>query len=157
MDGVAGVKRQMRLKFENIPIPEAHVIGIILSVLVRLFLPARIFRINWVGHALGWPLVVTGLLLSLWAATEARDMLMVSPDRLITSGPYAFSRNPMYVGWTLIFLGLIFILNTLWSFGLLIVVLIFTHLFVIQREEANLQKSFGAEYERYRERVRRYI
>ncbi len=84
-------------------------------------------------------------------------MLMVSPDRLITSGPYAFSRNPMYVGWTLIFLGLIFILNTLWSFGLLIVVLIFTHLFVIQREEANLQKSFGAEYERYRERVRRYI
>ena len=147
----------MQLKFKNIPIPEAHIIGIMLNFLVWLFFPARIFSQYWIGHLLGWPLVVIGLLIAAWAAAVAGEVTLASPEKLITSGPYAYSRNPMYVGWTLIFLGIVFILNTIYSLGLVLIVCIYTHFFEIRPEEKFLKKKFGAKYQAYKKNVRRYL
>lgn len=147
----------MQVKLKNIPIPEAHVIAIIISFLVRLFFPTQIFLNNWIGHLLGWPMVVIGVLIITWATVKAGEVSMDEPDELITTGPYAYSRNPMYVGWMLIFLGIIFIMNSIYSLVLLVIVLVYTHCFEIRPEEEFLQKKFGADYKAYKNNVSRYL
>jgi protein-S-isoprenylcysteine O-methyltransferase Ste14 len=147
----------MKIKLENIPVPEVHVIAIILSFFLKMILPGQIFSVNWLGHIIGWPFVIIGILISVWATSAAGEMNIALPDRLITTGPYAYSRNPMYVGWTLIFLGAIFIYNALCSFGLLVIVLVYTHFFVIAPEEKLLKKKFGTQFEEYQKNVRRYL
>ena len=109
----------MKFKLENFPIPEIYVIAIILSFFLKMILPGQIFSVNWLGHIIGWPVVVIGILISLWATLAAGEINIASPNKLITTGPYAYSRNPMYVGWTLIFLGAIFILTSFVHLGCL--------------------------------------
>ena len=148
---------RLQIKPENIPVPEIYVIAIILSIVLKIFFPAHIFKFFWIGHVLGWPLSVIGVFISLWAVSEAGQMSIDSPNRLISTGPYAYSRNLMYVGWALIYLGIILILNSLWSLGLLVIVLVYTHFIEIRPEEKFLQKKFGAQYDNYRKNVNRYV
>jgi protein-S-isoprenylcysteine O-methyltransferase Ste14 len=148
---------RMKFKPENFPIPEIYVFAIILSFFLKMILPGQIFSVNWLGHIIGWPVVVIGIFISLWATSAAGEINIALPDRLITTGPFAYSRNPMYVGWTLIFLGAIFIFNALCSFGLLVIVLVYTHFFVIAPEEKFLKKKFGTQFTEYQKNVRRYL
>ncbi len=76
---------------------------------------------------------------------------------LVIQGPYRFTRNPMYVGFTLIYLGIAFWLNALWPVLLLPVALLIVDRGVIAREERYLERKFGAEYLAYRARVRRWL
>jgi protein-S-isoprenylcysteine O-methyltransferase Ste14 len=76
---------------------------------------------------------------------------------LVVTGPYRFSRNPMYVGATLFYIGISFWVNSLWPLLLLPVVLVIMSRGVIAREEAYLERLFGDEYRSYRSRVRRWL
>jgi protein-S-isoprenylcysteine O-methyltransferase Ste14 len=76
---------------------------------------------------------------------------------IVTSGPYRFSRNPIYVGLTLIYLGLAGACNTWWAFIVLVPVLAIMHLGVVRREERYLEKKFGEPYRQFCSRVRRYL
>lgn len=76
---------------------------------------------------------------------------------IVTAGPYRFSRNPLYVGLALVYLGLTVALDTWWGIVLLALVLIVMHLGVIQREERYLAQKFGDHYRQYRAAVRRYL
>jgi len=78
-------------------------------------------------------------------------------QQLITSGPFRFTRNPLYLGGNvLIFAGASLLLGS--PMGLLLTI---THLPLmdrfIQREEKQLERAFGQEWIDYRERVRRWI
>jgi len=84
-------------------------------------------------------------------------MNIASPDMLLKGGPYALSRNPMYVGWTLIYIGISFAANSVWTIAMLPIVIIYIHFVDIRREERILEDEFGDEYRRYKRRVRRYI
>ena len=64
----------------------------------------------------GWPLIGIGLLLIGWAVRTIREPDGRHPTGLKTTGPYAFTHNPMYVGWTALYLGLALVLNTAWLF-----------------------------------------
>src|ERR1051326_7409086 len=79
------------------------------------------------------------------------------PTALVASGPYRWTRNPMYLGLTLWYLGFIAWVNTLWPLFALPFVLAAMHYGVIQREEAYLENRFGEEYRRYKATVRRWI
>ncbi len=147
----------MQLKLKNIPVPEAYLLAIALSLILQLFFPLRIFSLHWIGHLLGWPLAMPGILLSLWAASEAGEMSIASPDELITTGPYAYSRNPMYLGWALIYFGYSLILNSIWSLVFLPVAFAYIHFFGIRAEEETLRKKFAEQYDEYCNKVRRYI
>lgn len=81
---------------------------------------------------------------------------LAKPERLVTSGPYALSRNPMYVGWALAQLGIGLVTGSGWTVATLPAVGLWIHRDVV-REEHRLQESFGDEYERYSERVGRYL
>jgi len=77
--------------------------------------------------------------------------------KLVISGWYRYSRNPMYVGVLLILLGeaIFFNVESLWSYTIFIVI-IFT-IFIVFVEEPRLRRDFGEEYTEYCKKVRRWI
>jgi protein-S-isoprenylcysteine O-methyltransferase Ste14 len=76
---------------------------------------------------------------------------------IVTAGPFRFTRNPLYLGVTLIYVGLTLVLNTWWCILLLVPVLLLIHFGVVRREERYLESKFGNNYREYRSRVRRYL
>ncbi|MEJ7842573.1 MAG: isoprenylcysteine carboxylmethyltransferase family protein [Rubrobacter sp.] len=120
------------------------------------FLPRTLSRL------LGWPLVVAGLLLGLWGFREMRRAgTNVDPyhptTAIVERGPYGFTRNPLYVGMTLIYSGISARANASPAALLLPAALHVVHYKVIKREERYLEEKFGEEYLRYKGRVRRWI
>ncbi|CAN5542709.1 isoprenylcysteine carboxylmethyltransferase family protein [soil metagenome] len=77
--------------------------------------------------------------------------------RIVSSGPYRFTRNPMYTGLALVYVGVAGILASWWPLLLLPVVLFAVFQLVIKREEAYLRSAFGEEYAAYCARVRRWL
>jgi protein-S-isoprenylcysteine O-methyltransferase Ste14 len=145
----------MRLK--NIPIPQAYLGGLLAGILLQIFFSPKLFPTSWIGILIGLPFLILGIGISAWSVTEANELDIDNPDRLLTGGPYAFSRNPMYVGWTLIYIGAAFILNMVWPIALLPLVVIYIHFVDIRKEEQILENQFGENYLRYKDRVRRYL
>jgi protein-S-isoprenylcysteine O-methyltransferase Ste14 len=76
---------------------------------------------------------------------------------LVTDGLYAYSRNPIYIALTLIYLGLTIAANSVWSIVFLVPILVIIRYGVIAREERYLERKFGDAYAEYRKRVRRWI
>ncbi len=139
----------------NVPLPEPHLIGLGAGVIAGVLVPWTFPLPPWQRLA-GLSLIGGGLLLAAWATWVSSDADLADPDRLVVSGPYAASRNPMYVGWTLAYVGIALALANVWLALLLPGVLLFMHV-VIRREERLLQASFGDEYRTYLTRVRRYL
>lgn len=112
----------------------------------------------WLGVAL----LLVGLGIGLWGQRTMRAAgSNVNPSEpttaIVTGGPFRFSRNPMYVGLTLIYLGLSLAVNTGWGFIALVPLLVVMHHGVVLREERYLERKFGETYQRYRAKVRRYV
>lgn len=82
-----------------------------------------------------------------WKATRA----------LAFAGPYRLTRNPMYVGMTLIYFGIAFIAGCLVIAAMLPIILVIVDRFVVRREEAYLSARFGAPYRDYLARTRRWL
>ena len=76
---------------------------------------------------------------------------------LVTRGPYRFTRNPMYVGLVLAYIGEAGILRHVWPLVLLPLVLVYLNWVVIPVEEARLTEVFPDAYAQYRRSVRRWI
>lgn len=111
---------------------------------------------------IGWVAIVAGLAFLWWGLfTFKRHRTAVYPNQparlVVCSGPYRFSRNPMYVGLTVITLGVSLLADNVWMLVLLPVVLILLTVFVIKREEVYLSEAFGGEYKSYTDRVRRWL
>jgi protein-S-isoprenylcysteine O-methyltransferase Ste14 len=90
-----------------------------------------------------------------------RARTSVNPYRpttvLLTEGPFRVSRNPMYLGMVVQYVGLALLFNSLWAMVLLPLALVIVHLTVIKREERYLELKFGEEYRAYKAKVRRWI
>lgn len=147
----------MQLKWKNLPIPEGHIIPLILGVVAHETIPAPLDTVAWLRYSLGIPLLLAGLFLVGWSVSEAGAIEVDAPAHLITTGPYAFSRNPMYMAWNLIYLSATLLANTRWLLLLFTFVLAYTHYRVILREESDLEERFGEEYRSYCKKVRRYL
>lgn len=76
---------------------------------------------------------------------------------LVTSGIYRYTRNPMYLGLTLILLGWALYLSHFLAFILIPIFMMYISRFQIQPEERMLTKKFGQAYQNYRSKVRRWI
>ena len=146
-----------KFRWSNFPIPEGHLIPLIAGITLHFFIPRKFSRSPTLKHKLGLPLILLGALLTTWSVMTIKDIEISRPNRIIVSGPYRFSRNPMYLGWTLIYTGITVLVNTRWALYFLPWSLIFTHYFVILKEERQLEQEFDEEYRKYRDRVRRYL
>jgi protein-S-isoprenylcysteine O-methyltransferase Ste14 len=143
-------------RWNNVPLPEPHIVGILASAALHLARPWRLPGSKRLYSGAGWTLVGAGVAISASAVRAASDVNLERPSTLICSGPYAISRNPMYVGWTLLYVGGALITQNTWMVGSLPVVAGLIHRDVL-REEHTLEGEFGQEYVRYRKRVRRYL
>ena len=135
--------------------------GLAAGLAINLLRPTP-FLTRVLSRLFGWPLVISGLLLGLWGFREMRRTgTNVDPyhptTAIVEAGPYAFTRNPLYVAMTLVYGGLSARANALPAVALLPAVLHVVHHYVIKREERYLERKFGEEYVRYRERVRRWV
>jgi protein-S-isoprenylcysteine O-methyltransferase Ste14 len=115
-----------------------------------------------VQRAIGALLVVGGAMLMGWAIrTLLVSRTTILPHgvvrQVVTRGPFGLSRNPIYTGMTAMYLGAAVYTNLAWPLVLLPVVLALVTSLVVVREERYLRGAFGAEYEAYCRRVRRWI
>jgi len=140
--------------------PVLYVAALAAMLLLRWVWPVPIL-----GGAAFWPgvaLVVLGVRILVWGRrTLVAGGTNVDPSlpstAVVTSGPYRFSRNPLYLGLAIVYLGLTLVFDALWGIVLLALALIVMHLGVIQREERYLERKFGDGYRQYRTAVRRYL
>jgi protein-S-isoprenylcysteine O-methyltransferase Ste14 len=146
-----------------------HNIGVMVVGLAVAFIGTKLdllFGIPDFGSTLtkfvGSLFLIAGFLLRVWATfyfyQKRMKVISLSPQRtLITSGPYRFSRNPLYLGGNvLVFLGAALLLGSPAAVFITIVHLPFVDLF-IRREESQLERDFGEDWLEYRKRVRRWL
>jgi protein-S-isoprenylcysteine O-methyltransferase Ste14 len=113
--------------------------------------------------ALGIAVLAAGIALDIVALrTFGRRGTTVLPalrptSVIVASGPYRFTRNPMYVGLALAYIGIALLANTVWQFLLLPAGVLAVDRYVIRREERYLAAKFGEEYNAYRRHVRRWL
>jgi len=119
---------------------------------------------NWdvINSSLGWLLVGLGLLLLVSTlVTFWRHHTTVNPykaaSELCTSGPFRISRNPIYLGDWLIFLGVALLMGSWWPLVFAPLIWALLRYGVIRHEEAHLEGKFGDAYREYKSRVRRWI
>jgi protein-S-isoprenylcysteine O-methyltransferase Ste14 len=142
--------------------PPLIYLGFLLTGLVLdHFWPVGFLPGSWRGP-LSVLLIAIGLVLIALGLHEfMRVGTKVSPHQpstaLATGGIYAYTRNPLYLALTLIYLGIAAATNAIWMLLLVIPLLILIRYGVIAREERYLRVQFGEEYRQYKARVRRWI
>ena len=135
----------------------AFVLGLLLHLAFPIhFLPSTLVR--WLGSLF---ILIAGLIVvsALRALRRAQTTFDVSKPTtaIVTEGPFRYSRNPMYVSLTLLYLGVTCWMNALWILLLVVPLLVVIQRGVIAREEAYLERKFGEAYLSYKSRVRRWI
>ena len=143
------------------PPPLIYLFPLILSLRLNRKIPAP-FLPGRTSRLAGWPVLGAGIALAVWfnwtmrqAGTPVNPRKPVS--RVVTDGPFRYTRNPGYLSLAMIYAGISTIRNSLWSILLLPVVLLVIRYGVIAREEQYLERKFGEEYLAYKARVRRWI
>jgi protein-S-isoprenylcysteine O-methyltransferase Ste14 len=110
----------------------------------------------------GWALVLLFIVWngwSLWLFGRHRTGLLPgqATETLIEEGPYGFSRNPLYVGLLALYLGLALLVPTVWGLVLFPAAVVLVYWGAIRPEERFLHDRFGAPYDAYTRRVRRWL
>jgi protein-S-isoprenylcysteine O-methyltransferase Ste14 len=143
-------------RWGNVPLPETYLVGLGAGLLLQLIAPWRPPWPAGVGQGVGWPLLLAGLGLAAWAVRAAASVDLQRPHQLVRRGPYAFSRNPMYLAAAVVYVGVALAAGAAWPLLLLPAVVLATHV-VVLREERFLEARFGAVYLGYRTVTRRYL
>jgi protein-S-isoprenylcysteine O-methyltransferase Ste14 len=85
-------------------------------------------------------------------------VILIKPATVLqTTGIYGISRNPMYAGVTIMYLGLTCFIGNWWNIILLPLILLIVQEYVIKHEEKYLASEFGQQYEEYKRKVRRWL
>jgi protein-S-isoprenylcysteine O-methyltransferase Ste14 len=143
------------------PPPLVYMAGLVVSWWMDRRYPFG-FGASDLSRGLGYALIAMGLMMMIWSAlTIWRHRTTINPykavSNLVTSGPFAFSRNPIYVGDWLVYAGVTLLLKTYWTLPLAPIVWWVMRYQVIAHEEAHLMVKFGQPYQDYMNRVRRWI
>ena len=133
----------------------------LLGLLLRWLFPTPLLH-RPLNLLLGGTLLIIGLLVLRMAFREmTRAHTTIHPGgsttAIVSTGIYAYTRNPMYLAVTVLYVGGCVVLNAWWGLLLLIPLLMVVQKGVIEREERYLTRKFGDEYVRYRARVRRWL
>jgi len=92
-----------------------------------------------------------------FARARTGILLQRPATQVVMTGPYRWSRNPMYVGFAAIYAGACLLMNMVWPLLLLPAVIIAINRLVIAREERYMRKTFAAAYLTYSQRVPRWL
>jgi protein-S-isoprenylcysteine O-methyltransferase Ste14 len=144
--------------------PIVYAAAILLAIILALWVP-----LPWISgifaefmFAVGCLLLAGGIaMIALAIRALSRSGTTVSPLRsathLVTSGPYAISRNPIYLGNTMVLIAIALIAHNPWFIVMGFAAAIATSYLAIRPEEKHLDLRFGRRYRDYAKRVRRWI
>ena len=140
--------------------PFIYLASIALGVVLQFAMPLPFFPWGF-NVAVGAALVVVAVALFIASVGKFRAAGTAVPANkpttaIVRSGPYRFSRNPIYLAFSLLNLGIAIWMNSGWLLGTLAVAVALIHV-VIGREERYLERKFGAEYLAYKASVRRWL
>jgi len=153
----------LRQVMKYVPVPWVFILAYLCGIgLEYAFPPNHTFAALPGLTVAGGGLFILGAALAGWGwLTFRRARTTTVPGQssslLVTWGPYRFSRNPMYVGLSLAYLGEAGLLRQVWPLILLPVVIAYVNWIVIPVEERKLGEVFGEAYEQYRRSVRRWV
>lgn len=141
--------------------PLVYLGSIALGVLLHLLRPVPV-RSRGVSPLVGAAVVLLAIGLFLFAVRTFRAAGTPVPGNqptttIVRAGPYRFSRNPIYLAFSLFQLGLALWVNSLWVVLTLLAAMAVMAVVVIPREERYLEARFPAEYSAYKASVRRWL
>ena len=145
----------------RVPPPLYYVVAFLAGVALELMFPT-----SW--PPLGVRIAAAVLAAGAWLALDGAAMVffrragtsmvpMNPTTALVTSGPYRFTRNPMYLGMAFLYIAFAFAFGVIWALAFLPAVIVIVDRFVIGREEPYLERKFGQAYRDYTARVRRWL
>ncbi len=144
--------------------PIVFLAALVVSALLNVFYPLPWFAqpVSGILVVLGWVMIAAFVVLNILAIRAMRRAgTTVRPDRatdhLVTSGPFSFTRNPLYLAGTMLVLGIGLVSGIVWFLLLAIVAAVAVQKLAIEQEERHLQARFGQSYLDYAARVRRWI
>ncbi|HJX90907.1 MAG TPA: isoprenylcysteine carboxylmethyltransferase family protein [Pyrinomonadaceae bacterium] len=147
----------------RIPVPWVFILAYLIGVGVEILVPFHTHSSQVaLIKVLGGLLFLTGAAVAAWGLLVFRKARTTtvpgkSSAAVVTSGPYRFSRNPMYCGLIIAYVGEAGLLVQVWPLIILPFVVAYLNWIVIPVEESRLQADFGTQYEQYRARIRRWI
>jgi protein-S-isoprenylcysteine O-methyltransferase Ste14 len=124
------------------------------------------FPVSFLPRPISLPIAAIAMIGAGWFSTSAfrvmnRAQTAIDPAKpataIVSDGVFRFSRNPLYLSLTLLYIGISLLCNALWALLLLLPLLVVVQIGVIQREEVYLERKFGDEYLRYKTQVRRWL
>jgi protein-S-isoprenylcysteine O-methyltransferase Ste14 len=141
--------------------PLVYLGSIILGLLLHFAGPLPLVR-HSVGAPIGASLVLMAVGLFVAAVRTFRAAGTPVPGNrptttIVRAGPYRFSRNPIYLAFTALHVGIAFWVGSLWLLVTLVPALALMSFWVIPREERYLEARFASEYLPYKSAVRRWL
>lgn len=128
------------------------------QVVQALYLPLPKTRLDILFITLGLILYVSGIIVNLWARiimNREWGYPGAKPKHLVTQGPFAFTRHPIYFAWLCVYLGFAIAIRT--PLIILRIPLIYYFYKSSIQEEKFLEKEYGKEYTEYKSHTRRFF
>lgn len=143
------------------PPPVIVLVHLLAGILLELYIPVKILNVIFTT-TFGWLLVllafgIAGLCILKFRRVGTNIQTRKPTTAIVTTGFYRFSRNPIYVSFVLLLMGLGISFNSLWIFLSVVPFIAIMNWGVISREEAYLEHKFGEDYLTYKSQVRRWL
>ena len=141
--------------------PLVYLTSLVSGAVIHLAMPLPFFP-GSLARPLGLPVVAIAIALFSYSVAKFRGARTPVPARkptttIVRNGPYRFSRNPIYLAFSLFQLGIAIWVNSVWLLATLIGAVALVHSVVIPKEEQYLERKFGAQYVDYKASVRRWL
>ena len=141
--------------------PYLFLFPLIIGAIIENFIPTRIFPIK-VSLVIGAIFCISSLPFIILASKEFYKAKILFDTRiasttLINTSIYKITRNPVYLSFVLFYIGLSFLINSIWMLVMMVPSIYFIQIFSIKREEKLLEAKYGEEFRIYKARVRRWI
>jgi len=141
--------------------PLVYLTSLVSGTVIHLAMPLP-FLPGTLAMPLGVPLVVVAIALFSYSVAKFRAAGTPVPARkpttvIVRTGPYRFSRNPIYLAFSMFQLGIAIWVNSVWLLATLVGAVALIDHVVIRREEQYLERKFGAQYLDYKASVRRWL
>ena len=143
------------------PPPFIYLIALAIGLLVDLLYPVQVLPtpfaigIGLLLIAAAGPIVISAL--RAFSGAKTTFGFRKPASAIVTNGAYRFSRNPSYVALTLLYIGIAFLVNSVWVLLMVVPAVTLMNFGVIKREERYLEAKFGDEYREYKTTVRRWV
>lgn len=141
--------------------PLVYLVSLASGVAIQLAVPLP-FLPGTLAVPLGVPLVAVAIALFSYSVAKFRAAGTPVPARkpttaIIRTGPYRFTRNPIYLAFSVFQFGIAIWVNSAWLLATLVGAMALVNYVVIQREERYLERKFGAQYLDYKASTRRWL